>query len=232
MIIQDTDMTIAKVRAWAKQLHEEGKELKLLWDGGGDSGWVHFEIDGKDASGPEIEFLIEWCYNVLDYGSWAGEFSAAGEAAYDPETESFEGIDWYSSEDSCNIADEDAIIIKIPTAIKVDGLEINMETDEEAPFTSVDIKVTHGFKTQAHTAAEENIVEQINEQYEKIIEKYCSSGETKYSAAWNDETFRTDDMTLSEDGQYWILKWDTASVTEWYEEDKNIVLDLKEDEDE
>lgn len=230
-MIQDTDMTIAKVRAWAKKLHEEGKELKLLWDGGGDSGWVHFEIDGQDASGPEIEFLIDWCYNVLDYGSWAGEFSAAGEAAYDPETESFEGVDWYSSEESCSVNDEDAITIKIPTAIKVDGLEINMETDDEEPLIYVAIKVTNGFKTPAHTEAEEEIHANIEHQYNAILRKY-NTGEKKYTAAWNNEIFSKSDMTLSEDGQHWIVKWDDLSITEWYEEDKEIVLNLKDDEDE
>lgn len=231
MIVQDTDMTIAKVRAWAKEMHAKGHELRLGWDGGGDSGWVFFEIDGKQESTPETEFLVEWCYNVLDYGSWAGEFSASGEALYDPETEAFDGIDWYSSEESCTINDEDAIIIKIPTDIKVDGLEINMETDDEAPVTSIDIKVTNGFKTPAHTAAEEKIAEELEEQYNRVISNYCT-GERKFSAAWNNETFRTSDMTLSEDGKHWILKWDTASVTEWYEEDKNIVLNLTEEEDE
>lgn len=231
MIVEDTDMTIGKVRAWAKEMHEKGHELKLLWDGGGDSGWVHFEVDGEDHRGPEIDFLIEWCYNILDYGSWAGEFSAAGEAPYDPETEAFDGVDWYSSEESCSINDEDAMTIKIPTDIKVDGLEINMETDDEEPVIQVDIKVTNGFKTIKHTEAEEAILEDLELQYSRIIKTY-SSVEKKFSAAWNNETFTKNEMTLSEDGKYWIIKWDTASVTEWYEEDKDIVLNLKEDKDE
>lgn len=230
-MIQDTDMTISKVRAWAKKLHEEGKELKVLWDGGGDSGWIHFEIDGLDASGPEVDFLVEWCDNVLDYGSWAGEFSAAGEAVYDPEKECFEGIDWYSSEESCSVNNEDVITIKIPTAIKVDGLEINMETDDEEPVIQVTIKVTNGFKTDEHYEAEEDILSDIEQQYNAILKKY-NTGEKKYTAAWNDEIFSKTDMTLSEDGQYWIVKWDDLSVTEWYEEDKSIVLDLKEEDDE
>ena len=74
------------VKEWCDQQVAEGKELTLRWEGGGDSGWVYFELDGSQVENEYTEKLVDYCYDVLDYGSWAGEFDATGEATYNPVT--------------------------------------------------------------------------------------------------------------------------------------------------
>jgi hypothetical protein len=225
------EVTLSDVRAWAKKLHEDGNTLVLHWDGGGDSGWVHFEVDGRDLSTPEIEFLINWCYDELDYGSWAGEFSASGEAVYNPEEEAFIGIDCYSTEEYVSINDEDAIVFIVPASIKVDSVEINIEADGDEANINVEIRITHGFKTPEYRAIETKLQEEIEAKYYQIVDKYCKNGESFTPASCN-RLFTKEEMILEDNGQHWVLKWDDADVNHWEKEDKDIVLSLKDNEDE
>ena len=34
---------------WCKDQADQGNELTMKWEGGGDSGWVYFEIDGEST---------------------------------------------------------------------------------------------------------------------------------------------------------------------------------------
>jgi len=83
---------------WCKEQYEQGNELALVWDGGGDSGWCYFEMDGDTVENEYTEALVDHMYDTLNYGSWAGEFQANGRAIYDPETNSFEGTDYYGED--------------------------------------------------------------------------------------------------------------------------------------
>lgn len=226
---QDTEMTLAKVKAWAKELNEQGIELKLRWDGGGDSGWVYFEIDGEQKETPETSFLVDWCYDVLDYGSWAGEFSASGEAVYDPKEEAFVGTDVYSTEEYQEIDSEDAIVFQVPTSIKVDGVEVSVEADGDEAIVTVDIRVTHGFKTPEYKTLEFELQESIQTAYYQVVNKCCKHG--TYTPANCARLFTKDDMILEDNGQHWVMKWDDADINYWEEEDKEIVLSLNRGED-
>ena len=107
---------------YCDNLVKEGKELALNWEGGGDSGWVYFTVDGKEDDSDEIRRLIDACYEVLDYGSWAGEFSANGEATYNPKTKCFEGVDNYGEDTTethrCKID------IVVPERLWFDSIEV------------------------------------------------------------------------------------------------------------
>ena len=50
--------------------------------------------------------------NELDYGSWAGDFSANGEAVYDSKEKAFVGTDYYSETESVPV--KVSIPINIP----------------------------------------------------------------------------------------------------------------------
>lgn len=224
------ELTPADIRAWAKELHAQGSTLKLCWDGGGDSGWAYFEIDGEQRDTPETEYLVDMCYGELDYGSWAGEFSASGEALYNPEEEAFVGTDNYSTEEYENINDEDALLIEVPTCIKVDGLEVNIESDGDEATLTLEIKVTHGFKTPEYKKIEREIEQKLLDKYYKIVDKYSRSGNT-YTPASCNQVFTKADLELSTDGEYWIATWDDIDVNKLEGEDRDIVLSLKDTED-
>jgi hypothetical protein len=122
---EEKEITIKQILDWCLKKTQEGSEVILKWDGGGDSGWVHLEVDEEDSSDPEAEKLIDMMYDQLDYGSWAGEFSASGEASFDPETQMFQGTDYYTENDSQSV--ETNIEIRIPKHIHFSDLEIHTE---------------------------------------------------------------------------------------------------------
>ena len=67
---------------WLDEQADLGKDVMLKWEGGNDSGWAYFELDGETIENEHTDRLVNWMYDHLDYGSWAGDFSAQGEAVY------------------------------------------------------------------------------------------------------------------------------------------------------
>lgn len=151
--------------AWCDKQVEEGKSLEICWEGGGDSGWISFEVDGKFADGKEMSALVDMMYNELDYGSWAGEFSANGRAEYNTKTKCFEGIDYYS-EDYCVILNEmklkEPIEIFIPKSFGFDSIEYQISGNFKDDFTvDVSFNIINGFITPELRVLEEEMSEHI-----------------------------------------------------------------------
>lgn len=222
------ELTLEQVRTWAKQLHAEGKELKLVWEGGNDSGWAHFQIDEEEADTPETDFLVDMCYDELDYGSWAGDYNASGEAVYDPEKEAFVGIDTCSTDDY-QVFNEPPIIFRIPASVKFDRVEVELQTqDEQTVAVNVGFVMHHGFISPEMAEIEQDIAEAIEKQYEEIL----AAQDDSYRTANDADVFARQDMVLSEDGQFYEAVWTNYTFTIEQEEHKDIVLSLKEEEDE
>ena len=153
------------VAEWCDEQVKAGKEITLKWEGGGDSGWVYFEIDGEQVENEYTETLVNYCYDTLNYGSWAGEFDANGEAAYVPEEKAFIGIDYYNETD---VEERDpGIVLSIPKDLWFDGLSIEVEEVEyEVADYNVDVKllVQNGMVIDKHKEVAEELKEQIIEQ--------------------------------------------------------------------
>ena len=111
------------------------------------------------------ETLVNYCYDTLNYGSWAGEFDANGEAAYVPEEKAFIGIDYYNETD---VEERDpGIVLSIPKDLWFDGLSIEVEEVEyEVADYNVDVKllVQNGMVIDKHKEVAEELKEQIIEQ--------------------------------------------------------------------
>jgi len=57
------DVKIKDVITWLDKLSDEGKNIQICWEGGGDSGWVYFQIDGEQvADNPMIDLLVDRMY--------------------------------------------------------------------------------------------------------------------------------------------------------------------------
>ena len=114
--------SIQQIIDWCDKMTAEDKRPILKWEGGGDSGWVYMEDeDGERLDDvPEAEWLVDKMYDELDYGSWAGEFSANGAAEYSVESKCFEGTDYYSEEQNSSCPSN--IRIEIPAFIPFDRL--------------------------------------------------------------------------------------------------------------
>ena len=114
----DVEITYQLAIDYYSALHLAGHEIQLEWNGGGDSGSVWLNLDKKmidvDYYSKNLSlydkihaFVIEKMYDELDYGSWAGEFSAAGTAEFVIEEDfiGFKGTDHYSEDEfhSCDL---------------------------------------------------------------------------------------------------------------------------------
>jgi hypothetical protein len=185
---EEKDITIKQILDWCLKKTEEGSEVILKWDGGGDSGWVHLEVDEEDSNDAEAERLIDMMYDQLDYGSWAGEFSASGEAPFDPETKMFQGTDYYTETDSTNVKTK--IEIRIPKHIHFDDIDI--QTQDENCSVDVTFGIRNGFDhpdTEALTKELETMLS------DKILEAAQSDVEDEddIDGFWeNYQIFKTD----------------------------------------
>jgi len=164
-------ISIQEIIDWCDKQVAEGKEITLCWEGGGDSGWVYFEVDGEQAEGEEIEALVNMMYNELDYGSWAGEFSANGRADYDPATKCFEGVDYYSEDDWTDTTFENPFAFYIPSTYGFDSIEYNIEGSFEDDFrVEVTFNIINGFITPELRELENEISDALKEKITEELE--------------------------------------------------------------
>lgn len=162
---------------WCNRQVGEGKEITLCWEGGGDSGWVYFEVDGEQAEGEEIEALVDMMYNELDYGSWAGEFSANGRANYDPATKCFEGVDYYSEDDYDTMTLTEPIQIFIPKSLAFDSFEYQISGEfENGVSFDISFNIINGFISpelrQLEQESSEYLKTKVLEAFDKIDVSY------------------------------------------------------------
>jgi len=215
-------ITNGGLKEWADRLTEEGKDINMTWDGGGDSGWVDFLIDDEEPTTDEdkeyAELLRDLCYEKLDYGSWAGEFSASGEVIYDSETGTFEGTDFYSEDETVSGPCE--IRIAIPKDIWFDSVEIMIQ-DQEITAT-VDLIVRNGFKTEAHTEAEEALAASIEEQVNASVDSILEGRE--FRSMWEEINLSKNEFTIEGDEQVFILR--ELSVGTFEEDERDICINL------
>lgn len=215
------NLTVKDVLDWCLKKTEEGSEIVLKWDGGGDSGWVHLEVDGEDSNDDEAEWLVDEMYDKLDYGSWAGEYSASGEAPFDPETKMFQGTDYYTETDSVNA--ECKIEIRIPKHIHFDDLEIHTQ-DEEC-----NVEVTFGIRNGFDHPDTEALIEQLEERLSSEIYEAAKADvdeEDEIDSFW--ETYslsRESDFT--EDGNDLVHVMNHVTYSKRYTTENHVEIDLK-----
>ena len=210
------------VAEWCDQQVKDGKELMLKWEGGGDSGWVYFEIDGEQVENEYTESLISHCYDTLDYGSWAGEFDANGEAVYDPDEKAFVGTDYYSETD---VEERDpGIVLSVPKDLWFDGLSVEVEEVEyEVSDHNVDVKllVQNGIVIDKHDEVAEQLKKQIVEQLNAdFIPKIGDE-----SAVFADMTFVANDFETDPKTGNKTVKMDRVNVRFRESEDKDIFIE-------
>jgi len=173
-------------------LVKEGKEIKVTWDGGNDSGTITVYVDGRgldfgDDLESDISDLID---GALDYGSWAGDFSARGEVFYDSEKSAFVGegeeiTSEYESED-CNIE------VEVPKAFNFDSISIEISGDWEYDPVGVFCRfnISNGPVFEEHMGLQNKIQETLEKDITDVISKLnCTVG-----SVYNDWVINRDDM--------------------------------------
>lgn len=220
--MKEQNISIQQVIDWCLKKTEEGHDIMLMWDGGGDSGWVHLEVDGEDSGEPEAEWLINEMYEQLDYGSWAGEFSASGEAPFDPITKTFQGTDYYSFTDTCSVDSE--IEIRIPKYIHFDNLEIHTEDEDCSTFITFNIR--NGFEHPDAVLFETILADHLQKEIIDVVKSYIDN-EYEIDSYWEDYSLsRESDFT--EDGDDLVAVLKTIQYSRRYTTEKDVEINLQE----
>lgn len=156
---------------WLDEQANNGNTLSIKWEGGGDSGWAYFEVDGEQVENEYTEALVNHMHDHLDYGSWAGEFQANGTAIYNPETKCFEGTDYYGEDTHSTI--EEVIQIPVPKDFWFDTFHIEVETyAEESTRMAVSFNVKNGFLVHKHSDFCSNLEKELVDTFDTIFDKY------------------------------------------------------------
>jgi len=211
------------VLQWCKEQVKAGRELKLCWEGGGDSGWAYFQIDGQTVENTFTEKLTDMMYAELDYGSWAGEFSAQGEAIFDADTEAFIGTDYYS--ETTNISIEADIKVSIPKEIWFDRIRINVDVQEDENNVEVSFIVLNGFVTPQHTVLEESLQTYL---IDEVIDTIDSKNLDNFRSAWDNFTINHSEFVENGDSITYTIDKLKISVEE--QTDKPVYLSISENE--
>ena len=214
------------IMQWLQNLDENGNELAICWEGGGDSGWCYFEVDGDTVENEYTEALVDHMYEILDYGSWAGEFSANGKAIYDHETKTFEGTDYYSEDSHDTITCD--IKIKVPKDLWFDTLHVECEKYYD-DNTSIIVRflVTNGFLTNKHTDFCSNLEETLKDDLESRFNEY--ELEDGYDFRGCNDSWILERKDAVEEGDMLVFTIEKLDIQTLETCDKNVVLDIDED---
>ena len=213
---------------WCNNQVDQGNELKICWSGGGDSGWAHFQINGKDVDNEYTEYLTNMMYDQLDYGSWAGEFTAEGEAVYNKENQSFEGIDYYSEDETmshdCNI------VIQVPKELWYDNLSIRIEGSEDESVTiEANFNIKNGFLSDKHTAFIDGHEEKMQEEVDDVISDFVNKSGKHYRSIW--ETINLEPNEGVVKGDFIEYTIDELGIGTRSTDEKDIYLEITEEDE-
>lgn len=211
---------------WCKNLHEAGNDLTMKWEGGGDSGWIYFEIDGETTDNEYTRALIDVMDDILDYGSWAGEFNASGTAVYDPKINGFVGTDFYG-EDESEVLDAN-FTIRIPKSFWFTTFHVEVECNyDEGSNVAASFLVKNGFLIDKHSDFCTNLEQDLAKDFDDLFNSYDSN---------NDYVFRssTDSWILErneavEDGDDLVFEIEKVQIQVTTEDEKAITLELDEE---
>ena len=218
-------MKVEDVIKWCDEQSQNGNKVAICWEGGGDSGWVYMEVDGQQASSEEADWLVDRMCDILDYGSWAGEFNASGRATYDAETKVFEGDDIYSEDSSEEVElKEDQIIkIKIPKRYFFEELRVEFDNILDGGSVTVTPVVRNGIINSELIVVCESMEDQIREKAVEILNNATSSD---YSG-WQTENFTVSELE-DEDPENYVFNITRLEYMGYNEEIRGIIVDLNE----
>ena len=199
---ENTEFSIQDVINWCDEESEKGHEIVLKWEGGGDSGWVYLEVDGESFDSEITRWLIDKMYDTLDYGSWAGEYSANGEAVYNSDTKEFEGTDYFSIEDDLTFSPKNSFKVRVPKKCNFDSIVLNCEG--EAYEFLYEISLRNGFVTSELTTVMDSQIELLNNWSEEVLEELMGCENNDIVSGY--ETYELPRDDFEEDGDDYVYE--------------------------
>lgn len=218
-------MKVEDVIKWCDEQSQDGKEVAICWEGGGDSGWVYMEVDGSESSSEEADWLVDRMCDILDYGSWAGEYNASGRATYDAETKVFEGDDIYSedSTEEVELKEDQIIKIKIPKKYFLEILRVEFENILDGGNVNITPIVRNGILNSELVTLCESMEKEIEDKAVEILNDATSSD---YSG-WQHEEFTIAELE-DEDPENHVINITRLEYTGYTEDVRGIIVDLNE----
>jgi hypothetical protein len=213
---------------WCNKQVDDGHELSIHWDGGGDSGWVYFQIDGKEVENRYTAYLIDSMYNELDYGSWAGEFSAQGEAVYSKEQQAFVGTDDYSEDDT--VSHDCNIVIQVPKELWHDNLSISIEGND-GDTTRIDARfgVKNGFLSDKHTVFISSLEDKMKKEVDDVIDDFIQTSNKDYRSIWETINLEPKDGNIKDDCIEYIIG--SLNIGTISTDEKDVYLEITEEDE-
>ena len=154
-------------------LAAQGKEIKVTWEGGNDSGGYSLFLDGDDVNYGDVAYdeIVDFISDTIDYGSWAGDYSADGSVIYDSDEGAFVGEGREVESDSCCL-DDISIEIRVPKILNFDSIQISTEGtfcwgELDATFRFV---INNGPVFEEHSDIENSMRDYIRESITDILE--------------------------------------------------------------
>lgn len=215
------------IMEWLMEESAKGSTLEIVWEGGGDSGWVHFEVDGEQYDSPHAEALIDYMHDELNYGSWAGEFQSNGRAEFNPETKCFEGEDYYTEDAGYSLNTK--IDILVPEHLWFDSMSIEFDghyEDGDIP-TTVSFDIKNGFFTPEHGKFEKELEPKLTETLMSTIESsYSGQGEVR--GCWDNITINYSQFDKDENPGFLTYTIEKIEISTTDTEERGVCLDLTE----
>jgi hypothetical protein len=208
---------------WCNQQVKDGNKLSILWEGGGDSGWVHFQINDVDVENEYTDYLTSMMNNELDYGSWAGEFNTEGEAVYNKKNQSFEGTDYYSEDETMH--QECNIVIQVPKKLWYDSIniDINCHSDDQSRVTS-SFNIKNGFLSNDHINFQQQLDNKLEDEINVVIDNFIETSGKDYRGIWQDLTFELKDGVVNGDFVEYTI--DELGIGTTTTDEKGIYLEI------
>jgi hypothetical protein len=168
----------------------EGKEIKVTWEGGNDSGGYNLFIDGVEVYyGDAVydEIVEDIISDAIDYGSWAGDYSADGSVHYDADQGAFIGEGKETESESATLEDI-SIEIRIPKALNFDAFEIVTQGTFCWEELSIDCKfiISNGPVFPEHGEVEDTMNTYVRESVTHILETDEASKDEEIGWVGND----------------------------------------------
>lgn len=181
-------------------LAAEGKEIKVTWDGGNDSGSYTAYVGGKELGyGDSLgDAIVDLVGDEIDYGSWAGDYYADGEVCYDADEGAFigEGKEVTTEYDTSDVSIE----LRIPKALNFESITIDTEggSQHDEVRCSFRFSISNGPVFEEHV----NLQTEWEEKIQTLLTDFAYTVElgedSEVEGMYNDWIIGRDHMT--EDG--------------------------------
>lgn len=195
-------------------LAAEGKEIKVTWEGGNDSGGYSLFIDGNEVNYGDVAYdvIVDFISDEIDYGSWAGDYSADGSVIYNSDEGAFIGEGKEIESEGGNIEDI-SIEIRIPKYINFDSFDIKTEGTHCWDELDADCRfvIANGPVFQEHAKLEYDLGVHVRESVIHILDTDAKCNSEEVGWVHNEWTIRRE--SFKEDGDDLVYIIDEMDFT-------------------